>query len=159
EEGLRLAEAVDDPFSLVNAYNGIGSVYLHQGALSQAISVLARGLALCQSWNIQSWLHSVAAKLGRAHALSGHFAEALPLLGQAASMGRRGGHAMWTAHLSEAYLLAGQIDKASTLTEHALALARERKERGIQAWALRLCGESAFQSDPPEIEPAEAHYQ
>src|SRR4030095_15184831 len=64
-----------------------------------------------------------------------------------------------TAGLSEAYLLAGQIDKASTLAGHALALARERKERGFQAWALRLCGEIASQSDPPEIEPAEAHYQ
>jgi len=88
EEGLRLAEAVNDPFSLVNAYNGLGSVYLQQGALSQAIALLARGLALCQSWNIQSWLHSVAAQLGRAYALSGHVAEALPLLEQAASMGR-----------------------------------------------------------------------
>jgi tetratricopeptide (TPR) repeat protein len=66
---------------------------------------------------------------------------------------------MWTACLSESYLLAGQIDKASTLAGHALALARERKERGFQAWALRLCGEIASQSDPPEIEPAEAHYQ
>src|SRR4029453_10764211 len=42
---------------------------------------------------------------------------------------------------------------------HALSLARERKERGFQAWALRLCGEIASQSDPPEIDPAEAHYQ
>jgi hypothetical protein len=66
---------------------------------------------------------------------------------------------MWTACLSEAYLLAGQIDKASTLAGHALALARERKERGFQAWALRLCGEIACQSDPPEIEPAEVYYQ
>ena len=87
------------------------AVYLRQGALSQAIALLARGLALCQSWDIQSWLHSVAANLGRAYALSGRVAEALPLLEQAASMGRRGGHAMCTARLSEAYLLAGQIDK------------------------------------------------
>jgi len=159
EDGLRLAEAVDQPFSLVNAYDGLGSVYLHQGALSQAIPPLAHGLALCQTWNIQSWLHAVAAKLGRAHALSGRVAEALPLLEQAASMGRRGGHAMWTTHLSEAYLLAGQIDKASTLAGSALALARERKERGYQAWALRLLGTIASQSDPPESESAEVHYR
>jgi len=97
--------------------------------------------------------------LGHAYALSGRVAEALPLLEQAASMGSRSGHAIYTARLSEAYLLAGQIDKASTLAEQALALARERKERGYQAWALRLCGEIASQSDPPEIESAEAHYQ
>jgi len=159
EEGLRIAEAVDDPFSLVNAYTGIGWVSLRQGVLSQAISLLARGLALCQTWDIQSWLHTAAGGLGHAYALSGRVAEALPLLEQAASMGSRSGHAIYTARLSEAYLLAGQIDKASTLAEQALALARERKERGYQAWALRLCGEIASQSDPPEIESAEAYYQ
>jgi len=65
---------------------------------------------------------------------------------------------MWTAYLSETYLLTGQIAKASTLAEQALALSRDRKERGYQAWALRLCGEIASQSEPPEIESAEAHY-
>jgi tetratricopeptide (TPR) repeat protein len=158
-EGLRLAEAVDQPFSLVNAYTGIGWVYLRQGALSQAIPLLARGLALCQTWDIQSWLHTAAGNLGHAYALSGRVAEALPLLEQAASIGNGGGHAMYTARLSEAYLLAGQITKASTLAGHALALARDRKERGHQAWALRLLGAIASQNDPPEIESAEAHYQ
>ena len=156
EEGLRIAEAADDPFSLVNAYSGVGRVYLRQGALSHAIPPLARGLTLCQTWNIRSWLHTVAGNLGHAYALSGRVAEALPLLEQAVA---EGGHTMWTACLSESYLLGGQIDKASTLAGHALALARERKERSFQAWALRLCGEIASQSDPPEIEPAEAHYQ
>ena len=60
EEGLRIAEAVDDPFSLVNAYNSIGAVYLRQGALSQAIALLARGLALCQTLG-----YPVLAPLGR----------------------------------------------------------------------------------------------
>jgi tetratricopeptide (TPR) repeat protein len=159
EEGLRLAEAVDQPFSLVNAYSGIGWVYLRQGALSQAIPPLARGLALCQTWNIRSWLHTVAGNLGHAYALSERIAEALPLLEQAASMGSRGGHAMWTVRLSEAYLLAGQIAKASTLAGHALALSRDRKERGYQAWALRLLGEIASQSGSPEIESAETYYR
>jgi tetratricopeptide (TPR) repeat protein len=65
---------------------------------------------------------------------------------------------MWTARLSEAYLLAGQIAMASTLAGHALALARERMQRGYQAWALRLLGAIASQNDPPEIESAETHY-
>jgi tetratricopeptide (TPR) repeat protein len=156
EDGLRLAEAVDQPFSLVNAYSGLGWVYLRQGALSQAIPLLARGLALCQTWHIGSWLHTVAGNLGHAYALSGRVAEALPLLEQAVS---RGGHAMWTARLSEAYLLAGQIEKASTLAGQALALSHDRKERGYQAWALRLLGEIASQSTPPESESAEVHYR
>ena len=159
EEGLRIAEAVDHPFSMVNAYSGIGAVYLRQGALSQAIALLARGLALCQTWDILSWLHTVAGNLGHAYALSGRVAEALPLLEQAASMGSRGGHAMYTVRLSEVYLLVGQIEKASTLAEQALTLSRDRKERGYQAWALRLLGEISSQSEPPEGESAEAHYR
>jgi tetratricopeptide (TPR) repeat protein len=156
EAGLCFAEAVDHPFSLVNAYSGIGRVYLYKGVLSQAIPLLARGLALCQTWDIRSWLHTVAGNLGHAYALSGRVAEALPLLEQAVA---EGDHAMWTARLSEAYLLAGQIDKASTLAGHALALSRDRKERSYQAWALRLRGEIASQGGPPEIESAEAYYQ
>ena len=66
---------------------------------------------------------------------------------------------MWTNYLCEAYLLAGQIAKASTLAEHALALARERKQRGYQAWALRLRAKIASQSDPPDAAQAEASYQ
>ena len=159
EEGLRIAETVDDPFSLVNAYSGIGWVYLRQGVLSQAIPLLTRGLALCQTWNILSWLHTVAGNLGHAYALSGRVAEALPLLEQAASTGGRSGHALYTVRLSEAYLLAGQIAKASTLAGHALTLSRDCKQRGYQAWALRLRGAIASQSDPPEIESAEAHYR
>jgi tetratricopeptide (TPR) repeat protein len=158
EAGLRIAETVNDPFSLVNAYSAIGRVYLRQGVLSQAIPLLERNLALCRSWNIGSWLDAAVADLGHAYALSGRVAEALPLLEEAASMGRSG-QAMWTDYLSEAYLLAGRIAKASTLAEHALALVRERKQRGFQAWALRLRAEIASQSDPPEIESAEAHYQ
>jgi tetratricopeptide (TPR) repeat protein len=157
EAGLRIAQAVNDPFSLVNAYSGIGRVYLRQGVLSQAIPLLARDVALCQNWNIRSWLDAAAGDLGHAYALSGRVAEALPLLEEAASMGRSG-QAMWTARLSEAYLLAGQIAMASTLAGHALALARERKQRGYQAWALRLLGAIASQNDPPEIESAETHY-
>jgi tetratricopeptide (TPR) repeat protein len=156
EDGLRLAEAVDQPFSLVNAYSGLGWVYLRQGALSQAIPPLARGLALCQTWHIRSWLRAVAGNLGHAYALSGRVAEALPLLEQAVS---EGGHALWTTRLSEAYLLAGQIAKARTLAGQALALSHDRKERGHQAWARRLLGEIASQSDPPESESAEAHYR
>ena len=54
---------------------------------------------------------------------------------------------------------AGRLEEAHALTERALALAREHQERGRQAYALRLLGEIAAQRDPPEAEPAEAHYR
>jgi tetratricopeptide (TPR) repeat protein len=41
----------------------------------------------------------------------------------------------------------------------ALDLARAHKERGHEAWSLRLLGEVHAQQDPPAIEAAEASYR
>ena len=56
-------------------------------------------------------------------------------------------------------MLAGRLEEAYTLAERALAHAREHQERGHQAYALRLLGDIAARRDPPEGEPAVAHYQ
>ncbi len=56
-------------------------------------------------------------------------------------------------------MLAGCLEEAHALAEQALALARARQERGNQAYALRLLGDIAARRDPPEGEPAVAHYQ
>jgi len=61
-------------------------------------------------------------------------------------------------HLGEVYLLAGRMEDAHRLAERLLALSRDRKERGNQAWALWLLGEIAAQRHPPDAEQAEAHY-
>ena len=51
------------------------------------------------------------------------------------------------------------MDDASQLARRALALSRERKERGYQARAFWLLGEIAAHRDPPEVEQAEDHYR
>jgi len=38
-------------------------------------------------------------------------------------------------------------------------LARQRGERGHEAWALRLLGEIALHGDHPDVETAEGHYR
>src|SRR4029453_13037187 len=38
-------------------------------------------------------------------------------------------------------------------------LVQEHQERGNQAYALRLLGEIAAYRDPPDVVPAEVHYQ
>ena len=48
EEGLRIAEAVQNPFSLIEACHGVSVVYLRQGDVQRAIPLLERGLGLCQ---------------------------------------------------------------------------------------------------------------
>ena len=56
-------------------------------------------------------------------------------------------------------MLAGRLEDAHALAEQALALARAHQERGNHAYALRLLGDIAARRDPPESEPAVAHYQ
>jgi tetratricopeptide (TPR) repeat protein len=96
--------------------------------------------------------------LGNAYALSGQVPEALPLLEQAASQGRRGGHALYFVHLSKAYLLAGRIEEALEHAQQALSLAQDRRQRGYQVYALHLLGEIAMHHKPPEVEQAKVHY-
>ena len=163
EEGIRIAEAVDHPFSRGGAYFSAGRLYLRQRDHQRAISVLERGLGLYQDANMPTQSPWSAAHLGYAYALSGRVAEALPLLEQAieqsASMGQVVEHPLWLAWLSEAYLLAGRREEATQLAERALALSCDRKERGREAWALRLLGELSARRAPLAIEPAEHHYR
>ena len=135
EEGVRIAEATDHPFSLIWAYAGIGKLYLSKGDFHRSILVLEQGLRLCQVWDIPTLFPSVASTLGTAYALSGRIPEALPLLEQATSKGRRGGQALWCARLSEAYLLAGRTGGGART-----CAACPRPLPGVQAtWIPSLC--------------------
>jgi tetratricopeptide (TPR) repeat protein len=101
--------------------------------------------------------------LGAAYTLSGRVAEALPLLEQAVEQATFTGilysHTIAVTHLSEAYLHTGRLAEARQLAGQALHLSRERKERGNEAWVLRLLGELAAHGDSPDAEQAAAHYQ
>ncbi len=125
--------------------------------------MLERCLELCRVYNILLWFPETASALGCAYACAGRVAEALPLLEQAeqrgAAMGTMGGQSLRVGYVSEAYLLAGRMQEAVQLAGRALDLARAHKERGHEAWALRLLGEIAAHQDPPEIEPAAHHYR
>jgi class 3 adenylate cyclase/tetratricopeptide (TPR) repeat protein len=157
EEAVRIAEAADHPFSLIWAYFGIGHLYLRQGDFHRSISVLERGLGLCQDWHIPALFSAVASPLGAAYALSGRATEALPLLEQAASKGQEL-QALAFTRLSEAYLLVGRPEEARDRAQRALALSQQYKQRGYQAYALRLLGDIATHHNLLEAMPAEAHY-
>jgi class 3 adenylate cyclase/DNA-binding winged helix-turn-helix (wHTH) protein/tetratricopeptide (TPR) repeat protein len=163
EEAIQLAEAVEHPFSLTQAYYALGTLFLRRGALPQAIQILQRGLALCQEAGIVTWFPAVAAAAGYAYILSGRIPEALPLLQQAVardtSEGIAPAHVLRVAYLSEAYLLAGRRDEAEALAMRALRFARTLQARGNEAYALRLHGEIHAQQEPLASEVADAHYQ
>ena len=83
DEGLRIAEAVAHPGSLMVACWGVGLLALRQGDLRRALPQLERALGICQDTDLPIWLHAMAAALGAAYTLGGHVADAMPLLAQA----------------------------------------------------------------------------
>jgi tetratricopeptide (TPR) repeat protein len=105
----------------------------------------------------------VAAALGAAYTLGERTADAVPLLIQAmeqsTAIGRVDFQAFCRLALGEAQVRAGQLEEAHTLAERALVHAYERQEQGHQAYALRLLGDIMARREPPEREPAEAHYR
>ncbi len=157
EEAVRIAESADHPLSLIAAYRGIGILSLRQGNLDRTIAVLERGLALCQTANVPHQVPNLGLALGSAYALCGRITEALSLLEEMAK--RASYRSSIIMGLSEAYMLAGYLEQASEHAERALALARVHKERGYQAYAVRLLGEIAVRREPLESDSAEAHYR
>jgi tetratricopeptide (TPR) repeat protein len=95
--------------------------------------------------------------------LGGRVADAVPLLTQALAQTTATARTLYEVlcglALGEAQMLAGHLEKAHALAERTLALAHEHQERGNQAYALHLLGDIAARHEPPEVEPAEAHYQ
>jgi class 3 adenylate cyclase/tetratricopeptide (TPR) repeat protein len=163
EQGSRIAETVDHQYSRVVACFGLGVLHLLKGDATRAIAVLERGLQLCEALTLALWLPEIASLLGAAYVLQGRAVEALSLLERAVELtsarGEMRGHSLRVANLSEGYLLAGRIDEGIRLAERALQLSRDTKERGNEAWALRLLGEIASHREPLEAETAGKHYR
>jgi tetratricopeptide (TPR) repeat protein len=161
-EGLRIAEVVDRPDSLINAYSALGFLYLRQGDLSQAIPLLERGFGLYQDWQIPLLFPLVASALGAAYMLAGRIAEALPHLEQAVAHAASISMMDFQSHrlscLGEAYFFAGRIDEALATAKRALEISCQHKERGWEAYALRLLGEITGQRHPPAVQEAEEYY-
>ena len=161
--GLRIAEAVAHPSSLMFAIWGLGLLALRQGDLPRALPWLERAVDSCQEADVPGYFPRIAAALGAAYTLAGRVADAVPLLTQAweqtmaPDMG--GLQTLCGLALGEAQVRAGRLEEAHTLAEHTLALARTHQERGRQAYALHLLGDIAARRGPPEIELAEAFYQ
>jgi tetratricopeptide (TPR) repeat protein len=162
-EAIRIVEGSDYSYPLVAAYFSVGFLHLRKGELDQAIPMFERCLGLCQTLNFPVWFPATASVLGYVYTLSGRVAEAMPLLEQAiervASMSIMSLHALALAWQSEASLLVGRMDEALALAERALTFCREHKERGHEAWALRLLGDIAAQRHPPVAEPAADYYR
>jgi class 3 adenylate cyclase/tetratricopeptide (TPR) repeat protein len=163
EEGLRIAEEVAHPGSLMFALWGSGQLFLRQGDLPRALPRLERAMGLCQDAALTAFFPTVATTLGQAYTLAGRVAEAVPLLTEALEQTRAMAlvvnQVFCHFSLGEASMVAGRLTEAHALAERALALAHEYQQRIGQACALRLLGDIAARREPQEIESAEAHYR
>ncbi len=155
EEAVRIADEAGQPYSRIAAHFGAGEVDLIRGDNPHAIARLAQGLQLGQEWNLLA-----ASSLALAHARTGRLAEALSLAAQGVEWsGTTPGLASSAIRLGETYLVVGRLADAVPCADRALALFRDRKERGYEALALHLLGEIAAHRDPPDVRAAEGHYR
>jgi class 3 adenylate cyclase/tetratricopeptide (TPR) repeat protein len=163
EEGLRIAEAADHPFSLGQAYLALGYVHAVKGEFDRAVPLLERALAMAREWDIRLLSPSSTGFLGHTYARSGRLEEGLALLAEATTAFESGVatvfHSLVTAHCGEACILAGRLQEAHKHAERALTLTRERGERGDEAYALRLLGEIHSRETPPDGGRAETRYR
>lgn len=162
-EALQMAEAFAQPFSLARTLNDLGYLYCVRGSHNQAIPLLERALAIWREWNFLIVSPVTAGLLGYAYALAGRLPEGLALLQDAEAKGEslelKWPRALQDIHLADANLMANRVDAAAGYAERALALARERHQRGYEAWAVRLLGEIAMQSDASQAEKAEQRFR
>jgi tetratricopeptide (TPR) repeat protein len=163
DEGLRIAEAMAHPSSLMFAHYGIGVLALRQGALSEAVARLEQAMGISREANLSLFVPRMAAALGEAYALDGRAADAGPLLARAVEQTSTpemiGFQALCRVPLGEAHLLAGRLDEASREAERALSLARAHEERSNEAHALRLLGEIHVRRGPGAEGAAGAMYR
>jgi tetratricopeptide (TPR) repeat protein len=162
QDAIRIAEALDHPFSLVEACVGLAYVHSVRGDLNGAIYPAERGVALCRDWTLTTFAPNAMATLGQVYAGLGRVEEGLPWLQQALAGHDSAGigyfHAVSLVQVGEAYRLAGHVEDARACANRALTLTRERGERGYEAWALRLLGEIAAHADPLDLDSAQQHY-
>jgi tetratricopeptide (TPR) repeat protein len=163
EEAVQIAEGFEQPYNIAIALMWVGLLYCRQGVLHEAISVLERSLALCQTVHVPMLFPLITSVLGTAYALAGRAPEALPLLEQTlervASGGRMFAHELVLTELSKACLLVGRVDEASALAGRLREFSRTHTGHGHQAHACLLLGDVAMRRDPPNVDQAAAHYR
>ncbi len=160
-EAIRIAENVGQPYSLTVACTEMARLSLIRGDFDRAAPLAERAFELCETANLPFLSPHAAAVMGSTYIRRGRIAEALSLLKRAAE--QTAAPRPWIfireTPLGEAYLIAGQVEEAHAVAHRALAVAREYRIPGQEAWVLRLLGEIALRRAPAEADDARAPYQ
>ena len=158
DEGVRAAETVDGLQERVWAYYCLGCVHQARADFARAIPLLRRAVTLAEGGTVPIYFTRVLSGLGSALSQAGDLDAALPLLhralAEAGGIHLLYGHSLILVQLGEACLAAGRVEEAAAHAAEALAFARQRGERGDEAWALLLQGEIAAGRGPSQTERA-----
>jgi tetratricopeptide (TPR) repeat protein len=161
QESLRLAEALDHPYSLVFACWTLAYLHIARGEPSHAVRLLERGLALSREWSLTYFSVQDTGSLGYAYALSGRIAEGIPLLEHALSATETMGYGtvqpLYLGYLGEACILADRLEGRARIRRASPDLcprARSTRLRGVDPPAPRRV---ATRRDSPEH--ADGHYR
>jgi tetratricopeptide (TPR) repeat protein len=123
---------------------------------------LRDGLAVSDFGDLAIIQQASRACLAYVQALTGQTSEAIAslerIVKQASTM-RNVGPARVITYLGEAYLRGGRPSDAARQASAAIALARERGERGNEAWALRLAGEIALRETLDSVPKVGDYFQ
>jgi class 3 adenylate cyclase/tetratricopeptide (TPR) repeat protein len=138
---------LERPWNFANVSWQVAWFWCLKGDFDRAAPLAVRAIAIHRQWGFRRTLGTSASLLGHIFALSGRIADAVDLLEEGVREADTF-EATWLRcprlqFLGEAYLLAGRLEQATRTAQHALSLARERRERGFEAWILRLQAEIA----------------
>lgn len=162
-EGVQIALAADQPLARAVAHYISGFLHVQKTELSPAILELETSLHMCRRWKLAAWFSNIASILGYAYACSQRVAEGISLMQEAiersVALGAMVNHSSEVARLGEVYMLSRQYDDAQSLGLHAVDLARTHKERGNEAYALRLLAEVASRREKLDSDVADGLFR
>lgn len=180
-EAIALAESLEHPYSVGLACWPLAYLHCVRGDVETAFGLLkrcaivldvdrqasgrqtndpveaARNSTSLLSGSRLLWL------LGYGYVLSGRVGDGVKLLEEAAAafeaVGMRVYSALVAVHLAEGYLAAGRLADARAAGERAFALADQREQRGMRAYALRFLGEASSHPDSTDLARSEDCYR
>jgi len=162
-QGRKLAGKVGNNFSTAFMQATSGLRYLRKGELDTALELLHESNTLVHDLDIQSIFSFIASSLGHALLLSGHPADALPIIEEAVKPKNLEASIISSVYpltvLSEALRLNGKLAKAFETAEDALRIFRQTEERCFGAWTLLVMAKIQSEMGAEQIERARQSYR
>jgi tetratricopeptide (TPR) repeat protein len=152
-EAIEVAERIDQPWDRLVAYHGMGLVHLGRGDHPDALHLLERAARLCESVDVVGMHANMSGYFGHALAMTGEPAEGARLLEHAVAVSgppQSWAQSLLLGFLAHALTLLDRPDEALAAANRALQVARERAEKGYEAWALHALAEVHGATRAPE---------